>query len=133
MKTVSRTTKVTIVAMLATMLFATDAFAAGYNVGTRLSIKAPHHVQKGHAFTIDGFLRSSKHFCRADSKIELVKVGGGVVAHDRTTARGHYAFRHTIHRTTKFFTKFDGKAKGVHPNIRVCRKSSSRKRTVHAH
>lgn len=134
MRTVSRTTtKVAIVAMLATLLMATDAYATGFNVGTRLSIQAPHHVQKGHAFTIDGFLRSTKHFCRANSKVELVKVGGGVVGHDRTTKRGHYAFRHKIQRTTKFFTKFDGKVQGVHPNQRVCRQSKSRKRTVHAH
>jgi hypothetical protein len=131
MKTVSRHSKIAIVVVIASLLFATDAFAASYNVGTHLTIRAPRHVQSGQRFKISGYLRSSKHYCRANSKVQLVSVGQGVVATKHTTARGHYGFRRRIDRTTKFFTRFAGKARGVHPNTRVCRKSTSRKRTVH--
>ena len=131
MKTASRRTKVLIVLVSAGLLFTTDVFAASYSVETHLSITAPRHVQSGHAFTINGFLRSSKHFCRASSRINLM-IGGRVVAHTRTTKRGHYSFRQKIHRTTRFHTKFNGKVRGTHPNTRTCNGSRSRARTVHA-
>jgi hypothetical protein len=131
-KTASRRTKVLIVVVTAGLLLTTDAFATGFSVRTNLTIRAPRHVQSGHAFRINGFLQSSKHFCRASSRIVLVKVGAGVVARKRTTRRGHYSFRQRIHGTTTFVTRFDGKTRGVHPNIRTCRWSHSRRRTVHA-
>jgi hypothetical protein len=133
MKTASRHTKVLIVLVMGGLLFTTDAFAAGFNVDTHLSIAAPRRVQSGNRFTISGFLKSTKHYCRASSKIKLVKVGSGVVATKRTTNRGHYSFRQRIQRTARYRTKFDGKMRGVHPNIRKCRRSHSRTRTVHAH
>jgi hypothetical protein len=131
MRTASRR-KVLVVAVMAGLLFAPDAFAASYKVDTHLSITPPRNARSGHAFTIDGSLRSRKHFCRASSRIDLIRVGAGVVAHTRTTKRGHYSFRQKIHRTTKFYTKFNGKSRGIHPNIRTCRSSRSRTRTVHA-
>jgi hypothetical protein len=132
MKTASRQTKVLVVAVMASLLFTTDSLAAAFRVDTHLSITAPHHVQSGKGFKISGFLRSRRHFCRASSRIQLVKVGAGVVDKKRTNKRGHYTFHQRIHRTTKFFTRFAGKSRGIHPNIRTCRKSKSRKRTVHA-
>jgi hypothetical protein len=132
MKTASGHTKVMIVVVMAGLLFTTDAFAARFSVDTHLSIAAPRRVQSGHRFTISGFLKSTKHFCRASSKVQLLKVGSGVVATKRTTNRGHYSFRRSIQRTTRFFTRFNGKVRGVHPNIRKCRKSRSRTKTVHA-
>jgi hypothetical protein len=129
MHTASRISKVLIVVVAVSMLFAGDAFA-NYRANTRLTIDAPRHVQAGHAFTISGTLKSRKHFCRANSKIELIRHGDGVVGHDRTTSRGHYAFRTRIHDTSKFSTKFEGKARGVHPNQRVCERSTSRTKRV---
>ena len=121
----SPTLKVVIAAVCIGLLLTTTAAAAGYNVATRLTINAPGHVNRGKAFSITGELRSSRSFCRAHSKIKLVKKGVGVIDTATTSRSGDYAFRVTIRAPSRFLTKFAGKVSGVHPNIKTCRASRS--------
>jgi hypothetical protein len=57
--------------------------------------------------------------------IELVRVGKGMVAIDRTNRFGQYRFDRRIRTTQRMFTRFSRTANGVHPDIRVCLASRS--------
>jgi hypothetical protein len=101
---------------------------ASYTEPTSLSIRRRPRgrVDPGTLITIRGRLSSDRPACRRFKVIKLVRVGHGVVDRDRTNRFGRYRFERRIPRKRRFFTRFDGTRRGVHPNIRVCLASRSR-------
>jgi hypothetical protein len=115
------------------VLLAVEGIAlANYTEPTSLSIRrSPKgRVDPGTMITIRGRLSSDRPACRRFKLIKLVRVGHGVVDVDRTNRFGRYRFERRIHRKRRFYTRFDGTRRGVHPDIRVCLASRSRTITV---
>lgn len=122
----------TFVLALVVLLAVEGSALAGFTEPTSLSIhrRPSGRVDRGTEITILGRLSSDRPACRRFKLIKLVRVGHGVVDRDRTNRFGRYRFERRIRRTSRFFTRFDGTRRGVHPNIRVCLASRSRTITV---
>jgi hypothetical protein len=122
----------TFVLALVVLLAVEGSALAAFIEPTSLSIhrRPSGRVERGTEITILGRLSSDRRECRRHKVIKLIRVGHGVVALDTTNRFGRYRFERRIRRTQRFRTKFDGTAKGVHPDIKVCLASTSRTITV---
>ena len=120
-----------VLALVAVLAIEGSALAA-FTEPTSLSIhRSPSGaVQRGTKIEIRGRLSSDRRACRRNKVIKLIRVGDGVVKLDTTNRFGRYEFERRIRRTQRFRTKFDGTAKGVHPDIKVCLASTSQTITV---
>ena len=117
---------------LVVLLAVESSALAAFTEPTSLSIhrRPSGAVRRGTEIEIRGRLSSDRRECRRHKVIKLIRVGDGVVKLDTTNRFGRYKFEQRIRRTQRFRTKFDGTAKGVHPNIEVCLASRSRTITV---
>ncbi|MGH2579327.1 MAG: hypothetical protein ACRDGP_00565 [Actinomycetota bacterium] len=60
------------------------------------------------------------------SKIQLIRVGEGVVATRKTNDRGKYSFRVAVNQTARWKTRFPGKVlTAAHPHNHTCKRSVS--------
>jgi len=84
-------------------------------------------VASGTQITFSGAPSSSKAACERNSRIDLIKVGSGVVERTRTGAQGGYSFQRKVYQTQNWRTRFRGKVlSAVHPHNHVCGASVSR-------
>ena len=116
--------------LVGAFLLVGTAFAHSVTFQTSLSIhRSPRGaIERGTNVGIFGALRSGKKACTTNSVVKLIQVGKGVVARDRTGARGRYSFTRKIRHTHNWRTRFEGKVlNGVHPHNHVCASSASRK------
>lgn len=104
------------------------ALAASFTAETNLKVgRRPRGpVEKGTSVRIIGKLHSPKPFCRRGKRIQLIRIGKGVIASRRTNFRGRYRFDRRVFRPARFRTRFRGSVSGVHPNIKTCLASTSR-------
>lgn len=83
-------------------------------------------VAPGTLVTFSGKLSSEKKACINDSKINVIKVGTGVVASRHTDATGHYEYRRPVWTTARWRVTFPGKVlNATHPHNHTCEASSS--------
>lgn len=83
-------------------------------------------VERGTVVHIYGRLTSPKHACVVNSRIQLIKVGTGVVDRTRTDERGRYSFDRKVRRTSRWRVRFPGKIlNAVHPHSHTCAASSA--------
>src|SRR3954453_15865018 len=110
------------------------AYARNFTDITTLSIKVqPSHIASGEIVSISGHLAADHIYCQKDSKIVLKKEVTGtdkVIGTTTTNYNGFYQFTKYPKVTTRYYTKFNGKAGGTHPNSHVCLGSQSPARTV---
>ena len=117
-------------ALVAAVMVATGGIAVAhtFTAPTSLSITASRHVvDPGDRVTFSGRLQSPRRFCRRHSRIQLVHLrSGNVVGTDVTNRRGRWVItkraRRGIHR---YFARFNGKTRGVHPHRHTCNGSRS--------
>jgi hypothetical protein len=83
-------------------------------------------VSPGTVVHIYGKLSSEKLACIRNSKIQLIRVGKGVVARTATDLKGRYAFDRKVRNTSRWRVRFPGKVlNAVHPHNRTCGASSA--------
>ncbi len=83
-------------------------------------------VERGTTVRIFGKLSSEKRACYRHSKIQLIRVGTGVIRRTTTDGRGRYEFSLTVRRTARYRVRFPGKVlNAVHPHLHTCEASSS--------
>lgn len=117
------------VVAVVTLVLSGVAFAHTVVYPTSLSInRSPTgKIAPGHAVTFYGRLTSPKHRCVAFSRIDLIRVGVGVVGHRRTDGVGRYAIRHRVWVDSRWRTHFPGKVlNATHPHNHTCAGSYSR-------
>jgi hypothetical protein len=119
-----------VVALLGSFVLASPAEAKNWTATTSLSIKVSStHIQKGESVKISGHLKSGRHSCVKNKKIQLFSKAKHKdwkqVAHTQTANDGSYKFTRHPKKTKKFKTKFPGKTMGVHPNRHTCLESVS--------
>jgi hypothetical protein len=110
------------------------AYARNFTDITSLSINVqPRHISAGEIVSISGHLSADHVFCRKNSKIILKKVVSGpdpVIGTTTTNYHGFYQFTKHPKHTTTYYTRFNGKEAGTHPNHHVCLGSRSPNQTV---
>jgi len=118
------------VALVAAVTLAAGGIAVAhtFTAPTSLTIRASRHLaDPGDRVRFSGRLQSSRRFCRRHSRIRLVHMrSGNVVGTDVTNRRGRWVItkraRRGIHR---YFARFNGKTRGVHPHRHSCNGSRS--------
>ena len=128
----SNAIRVSVLALVVVLAVEGTALAASYTEPTRLSLgrRPTGLVDPGTKIRFFGRLNSPRPACERNKVIALIRVGRGVVALTRTNSLGRYRFQRRVSRTSRFRTRFQGTARGVHPNIKVCLASTSRTITV---
>jgi hypothetical protein len=82
-------------------------------------------VDAGETVTITGKL-AGRPPCRAGQSIDLVRLGGGLVATTTTDASGRYRFEITAVERFAVQARFGGSSAGVHPHSHLCDAATSR-------
>lgn len=125
--------KLLLVAGIATAI-ATSGVASAhtFTADTDLTMRRrPRVIEKGQVVRFFGRLKSARPKCRRFKRINLIrKRDGAVVGSDRTNRRGRYSILKRVYRTNRFYTRFNGTVRGVHPHRHTCLASRSRSRRV---
>ena len=118
------------VAGLLTIFVLAGVALANFTAPTSLSIaRTPTGmVSAGTEVNFHGKLSSGHHSCVDSETIHLFRVKPGadkMVGTDVTNDRGKYSIDRKVFKTGKYYTRYNGKTTGVHPNRHICLASRS--------